>query len=218
MRGGVSPLPGAALPKTLPPASSGPARCWKAPPTAACSSAASPWCGTRAGPSCRQRRRASGGASKSSSPTARLRPESSGKGRRVPRGRSRERSSDTGGAGLRLTKMPPRRRPGPPFRCAVLRLEIRTLRSCVTPDRGGSGATQREGPLQGYVMGCHVLSCFPCRAVMRCGRSGHSAVGSAGVPGSFSGVFRLRVRGMAFLLSAPVSFPPPADGGTLIRA
>ena len=67
-------------------------------------------------------------------------------------------------------------------------------------------------------MGCHGLSCFPCREVMRCGRSGHNAVSSAGVSGFFSGVFRLRFRGIAFLPFAPVPFPPLADGGTLIRA
>ena len=38
------------------------------------------------------------------------------------------------------------------------------------------------------------------------------------LPGSFSGVSRLRVRSMTFLLSTPVSFLSPAGGGTLIRA
>ena len=68
------------------------------------------------------------------------------------------------------------------------------------------------------VMGCHDLSCFPCRAVMRCGPSWHGAVGSGPASGPFSGVFRLHLRGMAFLLSDPVLFHPPAGGGTLIRA
>ena len=74
-------------------------------------------------------------------------------------------------------------------------------------------------------MGCHVLSCFPCRRSCAAGVPGMMPPVPArlphlreGRPGFTSGVFRLRVRGMAFLLSAPVPFHPPAGGGTLIRA
>ena len=87
------------------------------------------------------------------------------------------------------------------------------------PRPSGSPRRGNEAPgAAGSVTGCHDMSCFLCRAVMRCGRSGHEAVGSGPASGFFSGAFRLRVRGMAFLLSAPVPFHPPAAGGTLIRA
>ena len=68
------------------------------------------------------------------------------------------------------------------------------------------------------VMGCHVVSCFRCRVIMCSGDSGHNAVGSGPASGFFSGAIRRRVRGMAFLLSTPVSFLSPAGDGTLIRA
>ena len=101
---------------------------------------------------------------------------------------------------------------GAAVRARCRRREFQTGAIGIAPARKrGAGAT-------GSVTGCHDMSCFPCRAVMRCGRSGHEAVGSGPASGFFSGVICLRVRGTAFLLSTPASFLSPAGGGTLIRA
>ena len=93
-------------------------------------------------------------------------------------------------------KAPPRHRPGPRL-------------------RGDARSRPAPGGAAGCVMGCHALSCFPCRAVMRYSRSRHNAVGSGPASGFFLRAFRLGVRGMAFLLSAPISFHSPAGVGTL---
>ena len=75
-------------------------------------------------------------------------------------------------------------------------------------------------------MGCHVLSCFRCRAVMRCGRSGHGAAGSGPASPTFARAGRALPPGSfvsgfgAWRFSFPLPFPfhPPAAGGTLICA
>ena len=95
--------------------------------------------------------------------------------------------------------------------CACGRTPIRSL---VRPERRSKrGEGLRD--VSWDVMFCHVFHAGrSCAAAL----PGIAPSIPPGFPGFFSGVFRLRFRGMAFLLSAPVSFLSPAGGGTLIRA
>ena len=137
-----------------------------------------------------------------------------GEGQEGPARPERERSSDTGGAGAAFHEdaPPPRRTPIRALcgrRSAAWRPRI-ALRA--------SGATiGARGGAAGCVMGCHVLSCFPCRAIMRCRGSGHSAVRSGPASG-FLRVHPSRGSGHGVSPFRSRSVPSARRGGTLIRA